>query len=308
MAAFYWIKVWHELIGDKRVCRLSDHLWRRMIEVFVLAGEEHDGGWLPDVEDMAYELRCSEESLTADLVALEAATRDRRRPERPPVVQLVDGRWFVSNWKKRQEKASDAERQAQCRKRARRADERDAAVTPPGHDGVTNRDTAGHDPVTNAVTDEDAEADTEVQRTEADEEADGDPAPQLAGQVGAAAPPRSPTGAWGNDEVVSLDADTPGADWLMRRLQANASARGRDGPRTFATVEQKAKFLESEEYLGYNDLSDAIAVALGNGIDSLDRLVNWLAKYEPRNGSAPPLAPADGRSYLVSQYGDAVRH
>lgn len=53
MAAKYWIKLYHEILHDPKMGRLPDNLWRRCIELFLLAGElgaevdEDDKGHLP---------------------------------------------------------------------------------------------------------------------------------------------------------------------------------------------------------------------------------------------------------------------
>ena len=43
MGAKFWIKLYHEILDDPKMGRMPDRLWRRTIELFLLAGEL-DGG------------------------------------------------------------------------------------------------------------------------------------------------------------------------------------------------------------------------------------------------------------------------
>lgn len=52
-----WIKLYNEALSDPKMGRMSDHLYRRTIEFFLLAGTVDNGGLLPDVEDIAWTLR-----------------------------------------------------------------------------------------------------------------------------------------------------------------------------------------------------------------------------------------------------------
>ena len=70
MTAKYWIKLYHEILRDPKMCRLSDRLYRRAIELFLLAGETAQDGRLPSVDDMAWELRVDEFDLRNDLADL----------------------------------------------------------------------------------------------------------------------------------------------------------------------------------------------------------------------------------------------
>ena len=50
--------------------RLPNHLWRRAVELFLLAGREGNDGALPPVEEMAWILRLSEDKVLEDLHGL----------------------------------------------------------------------------------------------------------------------------------------------------------------------------------------------------------------------------------------------
>ena len=61
MASSYWINAYYEILDDPKMGRLlSDHIWRRAIEFFLLAGE---GGCLPSVRDIAWRLHTTEDDV-----------------------------------------------------------------------------------------------------------------------------------------------------------------------------------------------------------------------------------------------------
>ena len=70
MPSRYWIKFYIEVLDDPKMGRLSDRLWRRACELFLVAGETHDGGSLPSPEDLAWRLRLTSEELSEDLSQL----------------------------------------------------------------------------------------------------------------------------------------------------------------------------------------------------------------------------------------------
>jgi len=86
-----WIKLYLEIMDDAKMGRLSDHLWRRTVEFFLLAGENDKDGLLPPVDDMAWRLRTSADDLTMDLNAM-----------RGVVVEPTPEGWFVTKFKDRQ--------------------------------------------------------------------------------------------------------------------------------------------------------------------------------------------------------------
>ena len=151
MPSKYWIKLYHEILHDPKMARLPDRLWRRAIELFLMAGETGDGGELPDIADMAWTLRVELSDLVDDLAELAKIG---------VLTETPDG-WVVTKFAVRQAATSDAKRMAQWRERNRKAQyEGDASVT----ELVTNR---------NAEPDIDTEADAEV---EADAEETAPPA------------------------------------------------------------------------------------------------------------------------------------
>jgi len=64
MASTFWLKLYYEILDDPKMGWLDDHTWRRTIELFLMAGEKGDGGYLPDIEAVAWRLRTSNEDVT----------------------------------------------------------------------------------------------------------------------------------------------------------------------------------------------------------------------------------------------------
>lgn len=110
MAASYWIKLYNEALRDPKMGRLSDSAFRRCIQLFLLAGErqERDGS-LPNIRDMVYECRVSQEQLKKDLAEL----------EEEGIIIFQDDKPFVKNFLKRQVASSNAERMKEYRQRTK---------------------------------------------------------------------------------------------------------------------------------------------------------------------------------------------
>lgn len=109
MANYYWIKLYHEILEDPKMCRLSDRMYRRTIELFLIAGETAKDGYLPCLEDMAWKLRMRAEDLETDLVEL----------QKTGIISMIDNEWLVTKFAERQEPVSNAERQKSFRERER---------------------------------------------------------------------------------------------------------------------------------------------------------------------------------------------
>lgn len=129
MPSYHWIKLYHEILHDPKMGRLSDHLWRRAIELFLLAGETGRDGALPPPADIAWQFRTTEAELLADLQDLAQVD----------IVSMEEGgAWTVTKFAARQAPMDDAERKRRQRERDRKQDYY-------GHDSgqadVTNRDT-----------------------------------------------------------------------------------------------------------------------------------------------------------------------
>lgn len=111
MPSYSWIKLYHEIIDDPKMGRMSDSLWRRTIELFLLAGRNGNEGLLPSLHDISWALRISDDQLKSDLLELQK-------------VNIVDvdkkGCWHVVNFSKRQAPADVKDRVAQYRDRAKK--------------------------------------------------------------------------------------------------------------------------------------------------------------------------------------------
>ena len=125
----YWIKLYHEILHDPKMGVLSDTLWRRVIELFLIAGEyggENKDGLLPPVAEIAWILHQPTEKVEEELTSL-STTGIIRRTE--------DGRWRVVNFAARQSATPDSVRQ-----RLRRTKTRNPIVSRNVTENVTKRD------------------------------------------------------------------------------------------------------------------------------------------------------------------------
>ena len=110
MASHYWLKLYHEILHDPKMGQLSDRLWRRCIEMFLLAGDTDNEGHLPPVTDMAWALRTNAAELAGELVELAGLG----------ILSENGDRWHVTKWTERQSASSSTERVQRFRKREQR--------------------------------------------------------------------------------------------------------------------------------------------------------------------------------------------
>lgn len=153
--ADYWIKLYHEIIDDPKMATLPDRLWRRAIELFLLAGRlcPDKSGDLPDVIQLAWLLRLPPDELSLDLAQLETVGIIKR---------TITG-CHVVNFTKRQSAVPDADRQRQHRQRQQRQQyatvtPQENNVTPPVTDLSRNVTQINRDRLTEAETESSAAA------------------------------------------------------------------------------------------------------------------------------------------------------
>jgi len=99
MASKYWIKLYHEILHDRKMATLDNRIWRRAIECFLFAGDLDEEGYLPRLADMAWVLHLTEEELETDLNEL----------VRLGILEHRDGLYFVRKFAERQAPLPKAE-------------------------------------------------------------------------------------------------------------------------------------------------------------------------------------------------------
>jgi len=105
--ADYWMKLYIEILDDPKMATLPDRLWRRIIELFLLAKRFGNDGNLPDTNQIAWALRMNSDDLVMDLKQIEATG----------IIQQIAGGWLIVNFAKRQAPSSTADRKRQQRER-----------------------------------------------------------------------------------------------------------------------------------------------------------------------------------------------
>lgn len=145
----YWIKLYLEVLDDPKMGTMSDSLWRRTVELFLLAGKTQLDGTLPGLVEMAWQLHIPTDRLQRDLDELAA---------RGIVSQQTDGNWFIVHFADRQGPSDPAERKRAERARAQRA----RPITTPSQNvtqPVTKRDSNVTTPVTECDPDQTDQSD-----------------------------------------------------------------------------------------------------------------------------------------------------
>jgi DNA-binding transcriptional regulator YhcF (GntR family) len=131
MSAKYWIKLYHEILDDPKMGMLPDNVYRRCIEIFLLAGRLDDEGQLPCTTELCWMLRQRPDTFEPELKHLENVG----------ILTRTKTGWVVTNFRKRQAAVTDAGRMKEYRKRLKKSEN---AVTKPlqdSYNSVTIRNT-----------------------------------------------------------------------------------------------------------------------------------------------------------------------
>mgnify|MGYP002389939126 FL=1 len=103
----YWIKLFIEMLDDPKVATLPDRLYRRWVEVMMLAGKADKEGEIPNTKQCSWSLRLDEVTIETDFEQLAIAG----------LIERKRNTWRVINYKKRQAPVPDSERYRELRKR-----------------------------------------------------------------------------------------------------------------------------------------------------------------------------------------------
>jgi hypothetical protein len=106
MSGRYWVKLWVDILGDRKMAFLPDRLWRRFVEMLLIAKADDDDGRLPDLFWTARQIGISEEALESDLVEL----------AKHGLIANQDGRWLIPKYEERQAAKGGGDRTNQHRR------------------------------------------------------------------------------------------------------------------------------------------------------------------------------------------------
>lgn len=149
MASTYWIKLYHEILDDPKMGTLPDRLYRRVIELFLLAGKFGDEGNLPDEMQISWILRIPADDLLLDLQQIESTG----------IIERTTEGWRVVNFAARQAPVPDAERKQRQRDREK-SEQYHGTVTQLSRNVTQNTDT---DKKPDTDQEREAEAETDAQ-------------------------------------------------------------------------------------------------------------------------------------------------
>ena len=150
-----WIKLYTEILHDPKMGRMPHRLFRRTIELFLLAGIcSNNEGILPPVKDIAWHLRVGEASLLKDLMSLQKL--DIVHEEEPGV-------WVVTHFAERQDADTPAERMARLRASRRSGNEDVAKRNDVCCEDVTKRNDVCYEGVTKSNVDKEVDKEVEAE-------------------------------------------------------------------------------------------------------------------------------------------------
>ena len=95
-----WLKLYHEILSDPKMGKMTDHLFRRTIELFLLAGQEGKDGILPDIGSIAWSLRTTEDDIQnviSELIKLDMISESQTNEK-----TQSDMNYLIVNFEKRQ--------------------------------------------------------------------------------------------------------------------------------------------------------------------------------------------------------------
>jgi hypothetical protein len=163
MASNYWIKLYHEILDDPKMGRLTDRQYRRVIELFLLAGDYEQDGLLPPLEDIEFRLRFPE-GIQDDLDVIEKSGIISKNEE---------GIYYITQWQKRQGAMTDTERSQRWRERQRKLNYYETDIERKCNDSVVDVDV-----------DKDIDIDVDVDKdVDVDAEKNNDDNPSLREQL-----------------------------------------------------------------------------------------------------------------------------
>lgn len=194
MTAKYWIKLYQEMLYDPKMGLMSDRFYRRTIELFLLAGEADEEGYLPPVEAIAWKLRLDAEQLETEMIEL----------QKVGILSVQNGRWYVTKFAERQAAVPPAERMRQFRDREKKRE----YYEPVTH-GVTKRNT-----------DTDTDTEENQKRGEAEAAAAGAVFREFQENIGLLTPVLG--------EAIGRAVDDYGQEWVIAAIREAASSGARN--------------------------------------------------------------------------------
>jgi hypothetical protein len=96
----YWAKIYIEILDDPKMAVMPDRVWRRTIELFLVAKKINQNGNIPETKQIAWMLRLPTDEVELDLQQI-ASTG---------IIQRTLTGWFIPKFCKRQAASTNTER------------------------------------------------------------------------------------------------------------------------------------------------------------------------------------------------------
>ena len=227
-----WIKMYTEILSDPKMGRMSDKLFRRTVELFLLAGKEDAEGFLPPIDDIAWTLHTSSkeiQSVIDELISLN-------------IISIESDRYLITRFSERQNSdMSRSEINRRYYENSKQAKSESKTKVRPNSDVAKSEIQTEVRPNSDVAMSEIQTLEEEVEE-EVDIEVDKELKERESKRENARAKkPKKPHGSFANvmltdDEYRKLQEQFPDADDKIENLSVKLKAKGYSYSDHYATI------------------------------------------------------------------------
>lgn len=148
---YQWFRLYNDILNDPKIAKLDDHTFRGWVSILCVASK--NDGKLPEISEVAFHLRCSEQ----DAKSLFEVLRNNN------LIDQIDGHFVPHKWSTYQYKSDNSTERVQRHRKRQRSVTGNVPETAPESDSDTDSDS-----------DSDTDSDTETNTADAaDDGGDG---------------------------------------------------------------------------------------------------------------------------------------
>ena len=242
LMAGLWMKLYYNTLENPAIGKLSDHLYRRFMELYMIAGRESENGVLPCAEHLAWSLRASVKDIEATLSVL----------TEQGLLEINDGRYCFPDFQEQQETNLTSAERAQRYRNKRVTDAMYSDVTDATQDDVTSV-TQGD--VTDATQGDVANVTVDIDKIRIDKDKDEIRVDKDIKRIRAEKPERHRYGAYqhvllSDDEITKLKARFPDYERWIEKLDAGIERKGYKYKNFYLTILDWARRDEEKQQPG----------------------------------------------------------